>query len=658
MNKEKHGVIVSNLDKNINPKDDFYQYCAGGWRKLNPIPKEFSSYGVFGKLSENTRDQVKDLITSLSTHPEAKTKGSIAQKVSDLYVMGMDMERRNKEGNTPLKPVLEKIETYNIEKFPEMVAWLSLGLDNTFFGFGIGPDMADSLHNILHVSEAGLGLGDRDYYLEKNENNARILDAYRKYVKDLMNLAGYNKADCDRISDTVLWVETEMAKYKKTREESRDPLLYYNMMTINEAEQKYPNLHLKRIFELVGLPELKKINIMSPKFMEFINSFIPELTERQVKDMMAYGSVSSSVGALSESFYDVTFEMFDRVLSGTEEKKPLWKRAQGMVSSLFGEAIGQLYVEKYFPEESKRYMIGLVENLRAALGDHIRDLSWMTQETKTFALDKLQNMNVKIGYPNKWKDYSGIEIDPDKTYMENLLTAAEWFKRDNFSKLSKPVDREEWFMYPQTVNAYYSPQMNEICFPAGILQPPFFDISADDAMNYGGIGVVIGHEMTHGFDDSGRNYDAEGNLKNWWSKEDEDNFNKLTERLVEQFNNVEVAPGIHANGKYTLGENIADQGGLRIALSALRKAMPEIDDSKADSEGFTPIQRFYISYGGIWASNIRPEEILVRTKTDPHSLSVNRVNETLKNIAPFMEAFQIEEGDRMYKNPELRTVIW
>lgn len=658
MNKGKHGVIISNLDKETNPKDNFYQYCAGGWRKSNPIPKEFSSYGVFGKLSENTRDQVKELITSLSTHPDAKTKGSIAQKVSDLYEMGMDMERRNNEGNSPLKPILERIETYHPGNFPEIVAWLSLGLDNTFFGFGIGPDMGDSSHNMLHVGEAGLGLGDRDYYLEKNDTNERILDAYRKYVRDLMNLAGFDNEASLRISDTVLWVETEMAKHKKTREESRNPLLYYNIMTMDEAEQKYPNLHLKRIFELVGLPELKTINIMSPKFMEFINSFIPKLTDRQVKDMMAYGSVSSSAGALSESFYDVMFEMFDRVLSGTEEKKPLWKRAQGMVSSLFGEAIGQLYVEKYFPEENKRYMLGLVENLREALGDHIRVLSWMTEDTKSFALDKLKKMNVKVGYPNKWKDYSGIEIDPDKTYMENLLIASEWFKRDNFSKLAKPVDREEWFMYPQTVNAYYSPQMNEICFPAGILQPPFFDITADDAMNYGGIGVVIGHEMTHGFDDSGRNYDADGNLKNWWSKEDEEKFKKLTERLVEQFNNVEVAPGVKANGQYTLGENIADQGGLRIALSALRKAMPEIDSITADSDGFTPVQRFYISYGGIWASNIRPEEILVRTKTDPHSLAENRVNETLKNIGPFMDAFQITQSDRMYKEPEERTVIW
>lgn len=654
----KHGVNPEMLDKTVNPTHDFYQFTTGGWRKDNPIPAEYSSFGVFNRLAENARNQVKELIAGLSDNPESKKKGTIAQKVADLYSLGMDMERRNAEGNTKLKPILERIESFTRDKFAETVAWLAFGLDNTFYAFGVGPDMSDSSKNILHLSEAAIGLGDRDYYLEKNETNEKILTAYRKYVHDLMALAGYDEVSAQRIADTVLEVETEFARHKKTREERRDPLLYYNIMDMEKVASSYPELSLREVFEKVGLPEIKSLNVTSPRFLEFVNGYLPKLTDRQIKDMMAYGCVSSSVGALGEPFYDVNFEMFGRVMSGTEEKMPLWKRAQGMVGSLFGEAIGQLYVEKYFPEENKTYMVGLVENLRSALGEHIRGLDWMEASTKEKALEKLASMNAKIGYPDKWKDYSEIEIDPTLSYMENLLKASEWFTRDNFSKLSKPVDKSEWHMYPQTVNAYYSPQMNEICFPAGILQPPFFDITADDAMNYGGIGVVIGHEMTHGFDDSGRHYDSEGNLNNWWTEADESNFKTLTQQLVKQFDEVEVAPGVHANGTYTLGENIADQGGLRIALTALSKAYSDLYEAEIGADGFTPLQRFYVSYGGVWANNIRSEEILVRTQTDPHSLAQNRVNVTLKNIQPFIEAFEIKPGDAMFRPKEEQVVIW
>lgn len=655
---QKHGVDLNQLDQTADPKTDFYRYATGGWCDAHPLQGEYASFGVFNLLSENARDNVRDLIDNLKNDPESKIEGTIAQKVADLYAMGLDVERLAKEGNTPLQPILTRIENFTSDKLAETIAWLSIGLDNTFFGYGVGPDFGDSERNILHITEAGIGLGDRDYYLVKSDKNDQIMAAYREYICKIMHLAGYSVEDAQRISETVIKIETEYAKNKKTREESRDPLLRYNVMSLDELEDKFQNITWRDIFAKSGIEDITNVNISSMKFIKFINDYIPTLDEREIKDMMAYGSVSSSSGALSEDFYDLDFEMFGKIMSGTEEKRPRWKRAQGMVGSLFGEAIGQLYVNKYFPEKNKKYMLGLVENLRAALKKHIEELSWMSEETKAKAIEKLEGMRVKIGYPDKWKDYSEIKIDPNISYMENLLKASEWFAKDNYSKLNKPVDREEWHMYPQTVNAYYSPQMNEICFPAGILQPPFFDIDAEDALNYGGIGVVIGHEMTHAFDDSGRQYDKFGNLNNWWTEEDEKKFNSLADKLIEQFDEIEVAPGVKGNGKFTLGENIADQGGLRVALTALKMASSDEGLDSLDKDGLNALQKFYISYGGVWANNIRPEEILVRTQTDPHSLARNRVNVTLKNIQPFIEAFNITKGDKMYRDEKDQVIIW
>lgn len=652
----KTGINQDNLDLTVDPRQDFYKYACGGWQKNHPLDGEYSQFGTFNVLAEEARDNVRSLIETLSDDSDAGIQGTIAQKISDLYAMGMDIERRNKEGNAPMRPVLERIENFTKENLAETVAWLSFGLDSTFFGYGVGPDPGNSNLNMLHLMEAGLGLGDRDYYLEKNETNDRILNAYREYIRKVMSLSGYDSEASRRISDTVIEIETEYARHKKTREERRDPILGYNVFTIDRLISDYPNFPWTDIFRLSGISEPKRINVSSLKFMAFINEYYPTLTERQIKDLMAFGAVSSSTGVLGEEFYDADFEMFSRVMSGVEEKKPLWKRAMAIPNSMFGEAVGQLYVKKYFPKENKEYMVRLVENLKGALGKHIRSLSWMSDSTKEKALEKLESLKVKIGYPDKWKDYSEIQIDPDKSYMENVLAASEWFTRDNYSKMDKPVDKEEWFMTPQTVNAYYSPLTNEICFPAGILQPPFFDINADDAQNYGAIGVVIGHEMTHGFDDSGRKYDKNGNLVNWWTKEDEEQFKLLTDRLEKQFDDVEIAPGVHANGKFTLGENIADQGGLRVALSAYEDSR---DGKKPDEiDGFSALQRFYLAYAGVWASNIRPEEILVRTQSDPHSLAENRVNVTLRNLAPFMDAFGIKEGDNMFRKESDRVIIW
>ena len=649
-------MFKDNIDNSVNPKSDFYGYACGGWQKSHPLEGEYASFGTFNVLGEQARRQVRDLIENLGEDPQASVRDTIAQKVNDIYRQGLDMEERNRLGITPLRPMLERIENIRKEDLTDTLIWMMQGVESPFFSLGVGPDPADSDMNILHIGEAGLGLGDRDYYLVENETNTRILDAYHKYINRIMTLAGYDADAAERIWDSVIRIETEMARHKLTREERRDPMKRHNMRTLAEIKQQYPHTKWEKLFEGVGLKNVKGANLSSPDYLKFIDSYIPQLSERELKDFLISGIIMESTGVLGEDFYDADFELYDRVMSGTEEKKPLWKRAMTIPNSMFGEAIGQLYVQKHFPEENKRYMVGLVENLRDALGEHIHQLSWMSDETKAKALDKLEALRVKIGYPDKWKDYSGIHVDPARPYVENVLEASRWFTRDNFSKLDKPVDKDEWFMTPHTVNAYYAPSINEICFPAGILQPPYFDINVDDALNYGAIGVVIGHEMTHGFDDQGRRFDKNGNLSNWWTDEDEANFKTLTAKLVEQFDAVEVAPGVHANGTFTLGENIADQGGLRVALTAYRKNCKE--SASREIDGFPALQRFYLSYAGVWASNIRPEEILSRTMSDPHSLARNRVNVTLRNIEPFFDAFDIKEGDEMYRPEEERVIIW
>ncbi len=656
---KKRGIDVENLDLNVRPGDDFYLYACGGWKKRNPLGAEYARFGTFDKLRENAREQLRDLILNLENNPESKVKGTNAQKINDLYKMGMDEEKLNREGASPILPMIERIEGMTDDTFTSTLSWIHDGLGSPFFGTGVGPDPGDADTNVMHIMEAGLGLGDRDYYLEENETNEKILKAYETYVKRITELVGYDVDAQSRIWNNVIKIEKEFALHKKTREERRDPLLSYNMMSMADIKEKYPNIDWDGYFAGLSLGNVGKANVSSLKFMEFLNGYLPSLTLREKKDLMILKLISSSSGLMSDDFIQADFELYDRTMSGIEELEPRWKRVMAIPNSMFGEAVGQLYVEKFFPERNKTYMLKLVENLRKALGKHIENLSWMSDTTKSKALDKLSALTVKIGYPDKWKDYSGISIDPQKSYLENVSEASRWYTQDNYRKMGKPVDKEEWHMTPQTVNAYYNPTSNEVCFPAAILQAPYFDVDADDAMNYGAIGVVIGHEMTHGFDDSGRKFDKFGNLNEWWTPEDAGKFNELAGKLEEQFNKVEVAPGVFANGKFTLGENIADQGGLRVALTAcLDNAMDSASGISEVNDGFSPLQRFYLSYANVWADNIRDEEILARTKTDPHSLGRYRVNETLRNLSPFFEAFSIEEGDKMFRLEDERVVIW
>ncbi len=665
MNHIKHGIDRDNLDMNVRPQTDFYEYACGGWKKAHPIPAEHSRFGMFDLLREENRKRLQKLVEGLAENPDSKIKDTIAQKVSDLYAQGLDMERRNREGAAPLKAQLDKIASASRDDLAELVAWAHNGITSSFFSTGVGPDPKDSDINIMHAGEGGLGLGDRDYYLVESDTNKKILDAYKVYILRLMELIGYDADTASRVYENVMYIERTLALYKKTREERRDPTLSYNMRGYDDFKREFPFIDWDRYFAVLGVSDIKQINVGSLKYLKAMAEIMPGFSLESVKDYLTFQAVDGATGLLSDDFFNASFQMYDVTMSGIEEPEPLWKRALGIPGSMLGHAIGQLYVAEYFPEENKKYVSDLVENLRAALASHIDGLEWMGESTKSAAAEKLAALRVKIGYPDKWKDYSEIHVDPSLPYLENVYRASVWYVQDNYSKMGKPVDREEWFMHPQTVNAYYSPLTNEICFPAGILQPPYFDITADDAINYGAIGV--GHEMTHGFDDQGRRFDLSGNLKEWWSDEDAKRFNALADRLVDQFNAIEVAPGTFANGRYTLGENIADQGGLRVALSAYIRHLgyQENDDvlrrlNNADDidDGFTPLQRFYMSYAILWAGNIRPEEILVRTQTDPHSLGRYRVNATLSNIDSFYEAFGVDTDWNLYRPESERTVIW
>ena len=654
-----HGIDRANLDTSVAPGENFYEYACGGWMKANPLPGEYSRFGTFDVLRENAKHQLQELILNLKDNPDTKVKGTNAQKVSDLFDLGMDSVRLNREGAAPMKPYLDKIAKADVKTrkgIAKTIAGMHMGVGSPLFGTGVGADAKNSDMNILHIGEVGLGLGDRDYYLEESEENAKIMKAYQEYVKKLMKLSGYSDADADRIWNTLITLETEFAKNKMSREQRRNPQLRYNIRTIDELRSQYPAFDWDTYFAEIGLPAVDKVNIASVQYLDFLNNLLPTLTEQQLRDLLTWEFISESSNLLSDDFVNANFEMFDKTMSGKTEQEARWKRAMGIPNSMLGEALGELYVGKYFPQENKEYMVGLVENLRKALGKHIDNLTWMSDETKAKAHEKLDGFKVKIGYPDKWKDYSGITIDPAKTYLDNVLEAARWYAADNYGEWGKPVDKTKWLMTPQTVNAYYMPTTNEICFPAAILQAPYFDVTADDAINYGAIGVVIGHEMTHGFDDQGRQYDVNGNLNDWWTAADAEAFTKLADGLAAQFDAVEVAPGVHANGRFTLGENIADQGGLRVALTAYQDSREGKEANNSD--GFTPLQRFYLGYANLWAGNIRDEEILVRTKTDPHALGSNRVNVSLRNIEPFFEAFGIKEGDKMFRPASERIIIW
>ena len=648
------------IDTTIPAGTDFYMRINKGWMEANPLTDEYARYGAFNILSDSSEARVRSLVEGLgATNPEP---GSVAQKVWTIYSLAMDTTRRNAEGAQPILADLARIENTQAADMDSLLLWMHTNYGNPFFAAGPMEDMVNSSVYAMYVSGPSLGMGDRDYYLLDDERNTSVRNAYRTLIATQMANAGYSEADAARITDNVMKIETAQARDAKSREESRDIVAMYNPMTLEALKTTYPLVEWNSYFPTtMGIEAPDTVIVTEPKALAGAAKLMKGLSEREIKDYYLWLYVSQAAGKLSDNFTNANFE-FSKVLSGVKEQRPLWKRALGATEGALGEAIGQLYVEKYFPQSSKDYMVGLVENLRVALGEHIDSLEWMSDSTKVRAREKLEAFTVKIGYPDKWKDYTSMELDPSLSYYENMHRASMWHQAESYAKWGKPVDRTEWGMTPQTVNAYYNPLANEIVFPAAILQAPFFDPNASDAENYGGIGVVIGHEMTHGFDDQGRNFDAKGNMSNWWTKEDAEKFEQLTNGLVEQFNAVEILPGLNANGAFTLGENIADQGGLRVSMTAFKKAQKDkgvdIDSPEALIDGFTPAQVFYMNYANIWAQNIRDEEMRSLTTRDPHSLSVNRVNVTLRNIAPFFEAFGIKEGDPLYRPESERVIIW
>lgn len=650
-----HGVNKADMDMSVRPGDDFYQYAGGGWLKANPMKPEYSSYGVFNDLAETNRKQIRELFENLSKEKHAF--GSVGQKVADLYNMAMDSVRLNKEGAAPLQKDLDKVKAFSKKAdFTAFIADQHLYMGNPFFGIGVDTDLKNSDLNVMWLSAGTSGLPDRDYYLNTDADSKKKQEAYRAYLSKIFQLSGYKKKEAEKAAKVIYNIEYQFAEAKMSRAEARDYNKLYNIYTIDMLQKDYPAIQWAKYFELMGVKDVKQVILTEPKVMAVAQKLMSTLSEQDIKYYVAGLIIKSSTSVLSDDFVNANFDFYGRLLNGQKEQKARWKRALGFPNSLLGEAVGELYVSKYFAGESKAKMLKLIDNLRKALATRIANLTWMNDTTKINALVKLNSFTVKVGYPDKWRDYSKLTIDPAKSLYDNVAAATYVETLRNLEKFGKPVDKSEWGMTPQTVNAYYNPTTNEICFPAAILQAPFFDVNADDATNYGAIGVVIGHEMTHGFDDQGRNFNADGNMVDWWTAGDSKRFTAAAEKLAAQFDQITVVGDLKANGHLTLGENIADQGGLRISYDAF-KTTQQFQEGK-EIDGFTPAQRFYLSYGRIWAEHMTEEAIYQQTKSDPHSIGRNRVNATLRNIDTWYDAFGVKEGDKMWLAPAERAIVW
>lgn len=658
MAQNQSGLDMTNFDKSVRPADDFYRYATGGWQKLHPLPAAYSRYGSFDMLQENVNKQVNSILTSL-TKKKFK-EGTTERKLSDFYKLAMDQDRRNKEGLAPVKPLLDEMEAAKtLDQLHDLqLKYAKIGY-GVPFGSYFGADDKNVTRNILCLSQGGLTLGQKDYYLNNDKATSDIRDAYKKHLVRMFKLYGFTDAQASVKAADVFRAETELAIASKSNTELRDPQANYNKMSLKEFEDNYPNIPLCQMAEAEGvkLDYIQEMNVGQPAFFTALNSLMALQTVDELRAIMEWDVIQSSASYLTDEIRQANFDFFGKTMSGRKEEYPLWKRATNQVESAMGEALGKMYCERYFPASSKKMMEELVHNLQISLGERIDAQTWMSDSTKKNAHEKLDKFYVKIGYPNKWTDYSKLTIDPSKSYYDNVLATRE-FAVDKMiaDKAGKPVDRDEWFMTPQTVNAYYNPTTNEICFPAGILQRPFFDPKADAAFNYGAIGVVIGHEMTHGFDDQGRQYDANGNLHDWWTADDAKGFEKRAKLYSDFFDGIEVLPGLHANGKFTLGENLADHGGLQVAFNAFKHATANKPLKTID--GLTPDQRFFIAYAGVWGQNITDQEIRNRVKRDPHSLGEWRVNGALPHIDAWYKAFNVKKGDKMYLPENQRLELW
>ena len=654
----RSGINLNDLDTSVRPADDFYEYACGGWMKANPLPAAYSRYGSFDRLAEDNNKRINGILKELleNTYPQ----GSVEQQLSDLYKLAMDSARREKDGVAPIMGDLKALENAKSKEqlFNIQLSMMPYG-DSEIFGAYIGADEKNASENILNIYQSGLTLGQKDYYLENDEATKKIREAYKKHIVNMFQLFGFKKGAAEKKMKNILKIETALAKVSKSRTELRDPIANYHKMTLKEFDANYPHFQLEKQMNAKGIKTeyIQEMVVGQLEFMAAADKLFAEMTAAEYRDMMEWGLIGSATGYLNDAVRAENFEFYGKVFSGRQQDHPLWRRATNQVQGVMGEALGRIYVKKYFPASSKERMKTLVENLRIALGERIAAQDWMDDSTKVNALLKLNTFYVKIGYPDRWTDMSALKIDTKKSYFENMQECNRfWTAWQIDHTAGKSVDRDDWHMTPQTVNAYYNPTTNEICFPAGILQVPFFDPTADDAFNYGAIGVVIGHEMTHGFDDQGRQYDKEGNMHDWWKEEDAKNFTNRTDKFADFFSNIKVLPDLNANGRLTLGENLADHGGLQVAYTAFknvtkRNPLPVID-------GLTADQRFFIAYAGVWAGNITEAEIRNRTKSDPHSLGRWRVNGALPHIDAWYDAFGVKEGDKMYLPKSERLPLW
>ena len=650
------GIKEENLDRSVSPGQDFYRFSCGGWLKHNPLPDDFSSYGTYDELAELNRKQLKDLIDGITAQDNAP--GSDAARIASLYNLVMDTERRDREGLAPIKPYLERIRAIkNREELLNVMLELDPYGVTGYFDVGIGPDLKDSKSNIVGLSQGGLTLGDKEYYTDRDRQTQNIRKAFKKHVVRMLLLAGYGKMEARRCMRIIWRIEKRLARSSKNNEQLRDPASNYHKWSIDELYANLPGLEWKAFFAKLGLEGVEWVDVGQPEAIQEAIRVLNEESLENQKILMEWQMLDSNGTRLGKAFDDADFDFYGRTLSGQKEPKPMWKRATSAVNGTLGDAMGRLYVEKYFPAGAKERMIEMFHCLKRALGRRIEAQDWLSDESRRLALEKLNAFKFKIGYPDKWRDYSKMVIDPSKSLFENSASISRFFWNDMVErKFKKPVDPTEWYMNPQEINAYYDISTNEICFPAGILQYPFFDMEADDAFNYGAIGTIMGHEMTHGFDDEGRQFDKDGNMCSWWSASDTRRFNRRVKVLVDWFSGIEVLPGIKANGRLTLGENIADHGGLTVALEAFREACQ--NKRLEDKMGYTPLQRFFIAYACTWAENCRDEMVLQQTKSDEHSLSRLRVNGALPHIDEWYEAFGISEQDSMYIAPQNRVRIW